>query len=75
MMKNLGSLLRCRCTSALRRSLATLNRSYLTLRRLLVRLRHLLKTALTWVSAHKEWIILFASLAEPVLSRVIDVAC
>ena len=69
MAKNFGIFSWCRGTSALRRTLATLNRSYLTLRRLLVLLRHLLKTALTWVSANKEWIIRVA--AETLLRLVI----
>ena len=74
MLKNLGSLLRRRCTSTLR-ALALLSRRYLSFNRLLVRLRCLLKAALAWISANKEWIILFASLAEPVLSRVMDAMC
>ena len=76
MMKNLGSLLRCRCNSALR-LLASLSRQCLSsLRHLLVRLRHLAEIVLGWASANKEWIIPVAiSLAEIVLMRVIGVAC
>ena len=74
MLKNLGSLLRRRCTSTLR-ALALLSRRYLSFNRLLVRLRHLLKIVLAWASANKEWIIPVAiSLAEIVLMRVIGVA-
>ncbi len=75
MMKNLGSLLRGRCTSTLR-ALTLLSHRYLSFRRLLVRLRRLLKTVLSWVSENEKRIIPIACvLAEIVLTRVIGVAC